>query len=82
MGDVAFGENDSLLLYSDGISEANDTRGDQFDEDRLAALWRGLGGLSAADAIARIYQEVESFRGSAAQSDDMTAVVIAPRHGA
>ena len=82
MGDIAFGPDDSLLLYSDGISEANDTRGDQFDEDRLAALWRELGGLSAADAIARIYQEVESFRGSAAQSDDMTAVVIAPRRGA
>jgi serine phosphatase RsbU (regulator of sigma subunit) len=82
MGDVAFGPDDSLLLYSDGISEANDTRGDQFDEDRLAALWRELGDLSAADAIARIYREVESFRGSAAQSDDMTAVVIAPRRGA
>ena len=81
MGDVAFAPGDSLLLYSDGISEANDTRGDEFGEDRLTTLWRELGDLSAADAIARIYREVETFRGSAAQSDDMTAVVIAPRRG-
>jgi len=82
MGDVPFGPGDALLLVSDGISEANDTRGDQFGDERLAALWKGLGDRSAADAIARIYEEVIRFRGSAAQSDDMTAVVIAPRRGA
>jgi sigma-B regulation protein RsbU (phosphoserine phosphatase) len=82
MGDVPFGPGDALLLYSDGISEANDTRGDQFGEERLAELWKGLGSLSAGDAIARIYDEVVRFRGSAAQSDDMTAVVVAPRRGA
>lgn len=82
MGDVPFGPGDALLLISDGISEANDTRGDQFGDERLAALWKGLGDLSAADAIARVYDEVIRFRGSAAQSDDMTAIVIAPRRGA
>lgn len=82
MGDIPFGPGDALLLFSDGIPEANDSRGEQFGDERLAELWKGLGDRSAADAIARIYDEVVRFRGSAAQSDDMTAVVIAPRRGA
>jgi sigma-B regulation protein RsbU (phosphoserine phosphatase) len=78
-GDVPFGPGDSLLLFSDGIPEANDTRGAQFGDERLAALWRELAGRPAPEALARIYEEVERFRGSAAPSDDMTAVVVAPR---
>jgi sigma-B regulation protein RsbU (phosphoserine phosphatase) len=79
MAEVPFGTGDALLLFSDGIPEANDTRGDQFGEERLVELWRGLGARSAADAITHIYDEVGKFRGSAAQSDDITAVVVAPR---
>jgi sigma-B regulation protein RsbU (phosphoserine phosphatase) len=79
MGDIAFAAGDAVLLYSDGISEAMDTRDEEFGEERLLELWKRLGGTSAADAMSRVFEAVEQYRGSAAQSDDMTAVIVAPR---
>lgn len=79
MGEVEFGPGDVLLLYSDGISEATDSRGNQFGEERLRSLWQSHGSLPAAELIGCVMSEVEKFRGSAGQSDDMTAVVVGPR---
>jgi sigma-B regulation protein RsbU (phosphoserine phosphatase) len=76
---VPFAPGDALLLYSDGISEASDTRDKQFGEDRLLELWRGMAGVPTAQVLDRLVKEVESFRGAAAQSDDITALVIATR---
>ena len=76
--EVGFGPGDSLLIYSDGISEAMDSFMQEYEEDRLEALWRECGAGSPAASITRIMDDVIAFRGSAAQSDDMTTVVIAP----
>jgi len=79
MGDVAFGPDDAVLLYSDGLSEAMNLRNEEYGEERLFALWKSLVGVSAADAMARVFDDIGRHRGSAAQSDDMTAVILAPR---
>jgi sigma-B regulation protein RsbU (phosphoserine phosphatase) len=79
LGEIAFGPGDALLLYSDGISEATDSRGDLYGEDRLRSLWQGCAASPSGDVIDRLLKDVESFRGSAGQSDDMTAVVVGPR---
>ena len=76
--EVSFGPGDSLLLYSDGISEAMDSFQQEYDETRLDEVWRACGGLAPAASIARITDDVLAFRGNAAQSDDMTTVVVAP----
>jgi sigma-B regulation protein RsbU (phosphoserine phosphatase) len=76
MGETAFSPGDDLLLYSDGISEAADTQGQQFGEDRLAARWKSSSSMPAGDVIDTVLDDVEKFRGSAGQSDDMTLVVV------
>ena len=76
---MAFAPGDALLLYSDGISEATDSRGDQFGEDRLRALWQSCCALPSGEIIGCLLKDVERFRGSAGQSDDMTAVIVGPR---
>ena len=78
-GSVPFAPGDSLLLYSDGIPEAMDTREAQFGEDRLLELWRAHGGRAPAEVIDMLLQDVERFRGSASQSDDITVVVVGSR---
>jgi sigma-B regulation protein RsbU (phosphoserine phosphatase) len=75
-GECAFGTGDALLLYSDGISEAFDSRGREFGEERLREVWTRHGGGAPADVIHTVYAEVEAFRGRAVQSDDMTLVVV------
>ncbi len=75
-GETRLAPGDGLLLYSDGISEAIDLRGQEFGEDRLAGLWKAFRGRAPGEAIDLVMTEVERFRGAAAQSDDMTLVVL------
>jgi sigma-B regulation protein RsbU (phosphoserine phosphatase) len=75
-GECAFGPDDALLLYSDGITEAFDPRGREFGEERLREVWRTHGASTPANVIDTLFTEVETFRGRAVQSDDMTVVVV------
>lgn len=74
--ELEFGAGDALLLFSDGISEALDPFQQEYSEERIDELWREHGPGPAA--MERIYQDVLQFRGTAAQSDDMTMVVVSP----
>ena len=78
-GETAFEPGDALLLYSDGISEAADTRGELYGEERLRTLWQTCCALPSGDILGCLLRDVEKFRGSAGQGDDMTAVVVGPR---
>jgi len=75
-GEVAFAPGDALLLYSDGISEAFDGRGNMYGEERLQTLWQSCCRHPTGQIIECLIQDVEQFRRSAAQSDDITLVVI------
>ena len=81
-GEVQIAAGESLLLYSDGISEAMDIRGQEFGEDRLTGFWQQRGAHTAAGFIEDVLAEVERFRGAAAQSDDMTVVVLSAQPAA
>lgn len=81
LGEVAFSPGDALILFSDGIPEAADSRGDLYGEERLQSLWRDCATAPTGDVIGRLLADVGSFRGSAGQSDDMTVVVVGPRAG-
>jgi sigma-B regulation protein RsbU (phosphoserine phosphatase) len=80
--EIEFGPGDSLLIYSDGISEAMDSYNQEYGEERLDELWGACGGGAPADSVARVMADVIAFRGAAAQSDDMTTLVVAPLHAA
>jgi sigma-B regulation protein RsbU (phosphoserine phosphatase) len=76
-GETRFEPGDALLLYSDGIPEAFDTHDQEFGDERLAAWWGARAEVAPAGVVRDLIAEVERFRGSAAQSDDVTAVVVA-----
>jgi phosphoserine phosphatase RsbU/P len=77
-GETAFRPGDALLLYSDGLSEAADSRGEQFGEERLQVAFEGCQGIAPGEVIPRLYDAIGAFRGSAGQGDDMTAVIVFP----
>lgn len=79
--ELALAEGDSLLLFSDGITEAIDVFREEYGDDRLMALWKGHASDTPAAFIDRVNDAVIQFRGAAAQSDDMTTVVIGARTG-
>jgi sigma-B regulation protein RsbU (phosphoserine phosphatase) len=73
---VMLAPGDTLVLYTDGVSEAQNERGEFFDEARLrATVERSLGG-SAADVQAALLDAVEAFAAGAPQSDDITVMVV------
>ncbi|MGH7730690.1 MAG: PP2C family protein-serine/threonine phosphatase [Candidatus Eiseniibacteriota bacterium] len=78
-GEVAFAAGDALLLYSDGLPEAANSQDEMFGDERLRGLWRECATVPSADLIEHLLRGIGAFRGSAGQSDDMTALVVGPR---
>jgi sigma-B regulation protein RsbU (phosphoserine phosphatase) len=64
---------DRILLYTDGIVEAEDRRGEEFGQERLCALVRESAGLAHAETADMILSSVQQW--SAEQDDDMTLLV-------
>jgi sigma-B regulation protein RsbU (phosphoserine phosphatase) len=67
---------DTLLLYTDGISEANSPSGEEFG---IAALSRAVSarhGLEPQELVARCVREVEKHSAGIRQADDQTLMVI------
>ena len=78
LGCVPFQAGDALLLYSDGVPEASDTRDEAFGDERLIDLWKTEGQRPGGEFIELLLAEVGRFRGGAGQSDDITVVVLSP----
>jgi hypothetical protein len=67
---------DSLVVYSDGVSEAMNESEEFFDDERLIAVVRQTAGLAAEATGRRVLDVVSAFVGEAAPSDDMSLIVI------
>jgi len=67
---------DRLLLFTDGITEASDTNGQEFEETRIAAFAKANATLSASELDNRLLAHVTDFCGAHFQ-DDATLLVIA-----
>jgi serine phosphatase RsbU (regulator of sigma subunit) len=66
----------SLVLYSDGITEAQNPTGAFFGEERLKRVVGANSDKSAQNTQAAIMVALREFVGKAPQSDDITLVVI------
>ncbi len=67
---------DTMVLFTDGISEAMNNEEEEFDETRLIEAVRSGPTLTANDLIDRVIECCDRFVGGAPQHDDMTLVVV------
>ena len=67
---------DTLFLYTDGISEAMNLRGETFDEHRLESVLSIGPGAPVDTVIGNVTLAVGEFVGEAEQSDDITCLVL------
>ena len=67
---------DLILLFSDGLTEAQDFRNELFGESRLNSVAKECAKLPAADVSEKILKAVRTFVGPAPPSDDLTLVVL------
>jgi len=66
---------DLLVLYTDGISEAENPSEEEWGEDALIAAVRRCGELPPIEIIGRVMQAADAFANGAPQHDDMTLVI-------
>jgi phosphoserine phosphatase RsbU/P len=75
-GEAVLRPRDVLFLYTDGVTEAMDTAGEQFTTARLQAALQ-CGDWSAPAVLVRdVLAAVRQFTGDAPQSDDLTALAV------
>jgi phosphoserine phosphatase RsbU/P len=67
---------DLLLLYTDGISEAQDASGEMFGRDRLSGILKARREEEPDEIIDAVLREVTAFAGGQNLEDDVTMIVM------
>ncbi len=75
----ALAKGDRLVIYTDGISEAMDEKGELYGEEALRKVIGDNRSCGASDLNQAILSSVAAHRGSAPQSDDITLMSVACR---
>ena len=73
---VPLERDDCLVLYTDGVTEALNTEGDEFGLDRMMESVRASANDGAQAIVKKIIRDVRDFTGSAPQNDDTTLIAI------
>lgn len=74
--ELTLGDGDTLLLYSDGVTEAFDPASQCYGDKRLLADATSLSGQTAHDITTGLLQKVRAFAGAAQQSDDIAILAL------
>ncbi len=75
-GELMLGIGETLVLYTDGVTEAENVDQEQFGNNRLQELFATTPPTSAADATKFVFDAVSDFAGEAPQFDDITCLVL------
>jgi sigma-B regulation protein RsbU (phosphoserine phosphatase) len=67
---------DVLLMYTDGVTEAQNSAETLFSEERLETCLHDMAEPSAGDAVRIVIDEVSAFQGDAPQFDDITLLAL------
>ncbi len=76
---VSLEKGDSILLYSDGISEAFNENHEQFGLERLISCFAGHADQAVENVAEAVFRGVDNFTGNAEQSDDVTVLCMKMR---
>ena len=69
-------EGDIIVLYTDGIPEAENIQKNFYGDEALYAAIKNSAMLSGPEILGKIISDVQTFVGSAPQHDDMTLLVM------
>jgi serine phosphatase RsbU (regulator of sigma subunit) len=69
-------EGDILVVYSDGLTEAQNPEGEMFGEERLQELIRREGREGSHALERKLLEDLENFHRGIAQTDDITFVLV------
>ena len=67
---------DTLLLYTDGVTEALNIQEEEYGEERLETLLKSATQTDCQQMIDMVKTDVKAFEGDAEQSDDITLLAL------
>lgn len=79
--ELTLAHGDTLFLYTDGLTEAENAEHETFGEKRALETASHFGTLTAEQQIEQMHQAVDQFVNNAEQSDDLTMLAIQYVHG-
>jgi sigma-B regulation protein RsbU (phosphoserine phosphatase) len=72
----SLGAGDTVVLYTDGITEANNPEDEEFGEQRLEAVCVANRHLPPRELAAALDSELEAFAQGVPYADDRTVVIF------
>ena len=73
---ITLNPGDSLFVYTDGVPEAQDIKGEMFENDRMLEVLNRDPNAGPEATLGAMMDEIVSFRGEALQFDDITMLCI------
>ncbi|MFA5116831.1 MAG: SpoIIE family protein phosphatase [Candidatus Omnitrophota bacterium] len=73
---IKFEQNDKILLYTDGVTEAQNQSGERFGLERVQSIFKSNIQKSPQELMQVIRDEVYSFIGNYPQYDDITLILM------
>jgi len=73
---ISLEKDELFFIYSDGLTESRNEKGEFFGEERLRKLLPGLFGLSAKEAGQKVLEEISLFSSDARQNDDLSMIIL------
>jgi serine phosphatase RsbU (regulator of sigma subunit) len=74
--EIPLEQNDAIVLYTDGITEAKNEAGEMFGLKRLVEAVEKYGFKNANGIFDRVTRSLSTFIGQAPQEDDITLIVL------
>jgi sigma-B regulation protein RsbU (phosphoserine phosphatase) len=75
-GEMSLAPGDLVVMFSDGVTEARNSAGEEYERARLLELLAGQHGREAQRVLEEVLGAVNSFAEGAPQADDITALVL------
>lgn len=73
---LTLGPGDLIVLYTDGVTEAVNSGGEQFGAERLTAWAARQAGRSPEEVQKCLIEAVDDFSGARPQADDLAVLVV------
>ncbi len=73
---VTLSPGDSVIFYTDGVTEAMNSEEEEFGLDALSEFFRTNPPENPEETTAAVFDAVNAFAGEAPQSDDITCLVL------
>jgi len=77
LGEASLGSGELMLIYTDGLVEAVNAKGEEFGKERVTNLLFPCDAqVSAAEALGHVTRALDNFVGAERQHDDITCMVV------